>query len=307
MSKAKRKTGLGRGLDALLSERQPARESAPQEPRSEAEGAVTQLPIASLEANPLQPRKEFAEEALAELAQSIQEQGVIQPIVVQAIPGRPNAYSILAGERRWRAAARAGLEQVPVVVRDEVQPAAALQLALVENLQRADLNALEEAEAYRALREDHGLTQEQIAGKVGKSRVAVANQLRLLRLPAAVLDMLREGSLTAGQARPLLRLARAEDQVELARRAVQRSLSAREIEAEVAQQAAGEGAAKPAKKKTRPAEDVHVRKARERLTRTLQTKVEITTRRGGSGQVRIHFHSPEELMRLYELLIHQQE
>lgn len=321
MSPAKRKTGLGRGLDALLSEprKQPAASSV--EPRANqdrrgagaehgASGESSRLPLAAIQANPQQPRKEFSEESLEELAQSIREQGVIQPIVVQPLPGRNDTYSILAGERRWRAAARAGLEDVPVVIRDPVRPAAALQLALVENLQRADLNPLEEAEAYRALREDHGLTQEQIASKVGKSRVTVTNQLRLLRLPAEVLDLLRDGSLSAGQARPLLRLADPQQQVEMARRAVERDSSAREVEAAVASRVAGHETTEKARtkqQKPQRSEDIHVRKARERLTRALQTKVEITTRRSGSGQVRIHFHSPEELMRLYDLLVRQQD
>ena len=280
-----KKRGLGRGLDALLEAKVPP------------EG-VTRLAIDLLRHNRLQPRTRFDDSALDELTESIRAQGIVQPIVVT--PEGNGTYSIVAGERRFRAAQRAGLEAVPVVVREVADDRERLELALVENLQRSDLDPIEEAEAYHSLQESFGLSQEQVAARVGKSRPAVANSLRLLRLPPEVLDLLREGSLSAGQVRPLLGLASAEAQVELARRAVAEGLSARELERLAA-------APRPrAEKKPPPPPEVHALAAAESLTRRLQTRVEIQ-RKGKGGLLRVHFHSEEELMRLYELLMEKGE
>lgn len=205
-------------------------------------------------------------------------------------------WLIIAGERRWRAARRAGLEQVPVVVREVADDRELLELALVENLQRSDLNPLEEAEAYAALQEKFGLSQEEVAGRVGKARTTVTNSLRLLRLPEEVRELLSEGKLTAGQARPLLALAGAEEQIRLAERAVREGLSARDLE----RLAAAPRERPKTKKPDRPVE-VHTAAAEETLTRRLQTRVEIR-RQGKGGHLRIHFHSEEELMRLYDAL-----
>jgi len=202
-----KKRGLGRGLDALLQK----------EPEVEAPPVPVQaLPVTSLRPNRFQPRTEFNETALEELAESIRSQGVIQPLVV--CPDADGLYTIIAGERRWRASRQAGLETVPVVVRPVADDRELLELALVENLQRSDLNPLEEAEAYLALQEKFSLSQEEIAARVGKARTTVTNALRLLRLPEEVRELLREGQLTAGQARPLLGLATPEEQVFLAER-----------------------------------------------------------------------------------------
>jgi ParB family chromosome partitioning protein len=278
-----KKRGLGRGLDALI-ERQ--------------EDAVRTLPLASLRPNRFQPRTTFDEAGIEELAESIRAQGLVQPLVVT--PEGEGTYAIIAGERRWRAARRAGLDSVPVVVRPVADDRELLELALVENLQRSDLNAVEEAEAYLALQEKFGLSQEEIAARVGKGRPTVANTLRLLRLPEEVRDLLRGGQLTAGQARPLLALATPEEQIELALRAVREGLSAREVERLVA-------APREAPKKERPAPvEVHTAAAQEKLTRRLQTRVEIR-RRGKGGLLQIHFHSEEELMRLYDLLMERGE
>jgi ParB family transcriptional regulator, chromosome partitioning protein len=272
-----RKRGLGRGLDALIEK--PLEEE------------VRRLPVASLRPNRLQPRSRFDEEAIAELAESIRTQGVVQPLVVTP---REEGWTIVAGERRWRAARRAGLEEVPVVVRLVADDRELLELALVENLQRSDLNPLEEAEAYAALHEKFSLSQEEIAARVGKARPTVANSLRLLRLPEEVREMLREGTLTAGQARPLLALSGDEEQIKLAERAVREGLSARDLERMAAPRE------RPAKKPDRPVE-VHTAAAEEKLTRRLQTRVEIR-RQGKGGHLRIHFASEEELMRLYDVL-----
>ena len=290
---AARKRGLGRGLDALMGDEPPA------PPRT----GTQQVPVDRLKPNRFQPRSFFDEAGLEELAESIRAQGVIQPIVAvpdDGGPGRTERYTIVAGERRWRAAQRAGLTEVPVVLRTVSGDQELLELALVENLQRADLNPVEEAEAYRTLGDTFSRSQDAIASRVGKARTTVTNPLRLLRLPDEVTDMLRDGRLTAGQARPLLALPSAEQQVELARLAVEDDLTARELERRVQEP-------EPAKPpKTPPEPDVHTSAAQEKLTRRLQTKVEIR-RRGDRGTLRIHFHSEEELMRLYDLLMSRDE
>ncbi|HEX4956266.1 MAG TPA: ParB/RepB/Spo0J family partition protein [Thermoanaerobaculia bacterium] len=273
-----KKRGLGRGLDALL-------------PETAAAPAQT-VPLDRLRPNPRQPRSHFREEDLAELADSIRAQGLVQPILVS--PDGGDGYWIIAGERRFRASKLAGLSEVPVVIRPAVTDREQLELALVENLQRADLNALEEAEAYRMLRDDFSLSQEEIGRAVGKSRAAVANALRLLNLPEGVQALLRSGTLTAGQARPLLGIERPDEQLAAAERAVREGLSARDLERLAAQPPARRGTTKPERRV-----DVHTRAAEEKLTQRLQTRVEIQRRRRG-GELRIHFGSEEELMRLYD-------
>jgi ParB family chromosome partitioning protein len=286
-----KRKGLGRGLDALLQREEPAAPGAP--------APIQSLPVGQLKPNRFQPRTHFDEDAIEELAASIRSQGVVQPLVVS--PDTDGTYFIIAGERRWRASRRAGLEQVPVFVRAVADDRELLELALVENLQRSDLNALEEAEAYLALQEKFGLSQEDIAARVGKARTTVTNSLRLLRLPEEVQELLREGRLTAGQARPLLGLPSREAQITLADRAVREGLSARDLERLSSSEPARE---KPVKK-PRPVE-VNTAAAEEKLTRRLQTKVEIR-RRGKGGILQIHFHSEEELMRLYDLMVERGE
>ncbi len=273
---SKRRAGLGRGLDALLESRAPGVES---------------VAIDRLSPNRYQPRAEFDDPGMEELAESIRRQGIVQPIVVT--PRADGDYTIVAGERRWRAARRAGLDEVPVVVREVADERQLLEVALVENLQRADLNAVEEAEAFRSLQQTFGMSHEQIARQVGKSRVSITNALRLLALPAEIQDMLRDGRLSAGQARPLLAVDDAKRQLELARRAAREGLTARRLEALA--QADGRRRGKPA------SVDPDTAAAAQRLTRRWQTKVEIH-RRGAAGTVRVHFHSEEELMRLYEVI-----
>jgi ParB family chromosome partitioning protein len=281
-----KKRGLGRGLDALIQA--PDRQEVPDEA-----GGVRRLPVAALKPNRWQPRSSFDDAELEALAASIRIQGLVQPLVV-TVDG-DGAFSIVAGERRWRAARLAGLEEVPVVVRADLDDQTRLELALVENLQRSDLNALEEAEAYAALQEKFGLSQEAIAVRVGKSRTAVTNALRLLKLPEEIRDLLRAGQLTAGQARPLLALESRDQQVSLAERAVREELSARELEQLAAPQL-------PRARRQPRTVEVHTAAAQETLTRRLQTRVEIR-RKGKGGHLQIHFHSEEELMRLYDLLM----
>lgn len=284
-----RRPGLGRGLDALFADSGALPPTAPR--------AVRELPVAQLEPNSRQPRDRFDDAELADLAGSIAKRGVLQPLVVTGDPER-GAFRIVAGERRWRAARKAGLETVPVVFREVGSDRELLELALVENLQRADLNALEEAEAFRALSGEFGLSQQEIADRLGRSRAAVANSLRLLRLPGAVQERIRSGALTAGQARPLLSLGDEKSQVELAVRAERESLSARELERIVS---AGPRK-KPAATAAAGGSDPDTAHAVERLTRRLQTRVEISRRARGGGVLKIHFHSEPELIRLYERL-----
>ena len=279
----KKRGGLGRGLDALL------------EP---AEPGVLLVPLDQLTPNRYQPRSDFASDALEELAESIRQQGIVQPIVVTE--SGSDRFSIVAGERRWRAARRAGLSQVPVVIRELESEHQQLEMALVENLQRADLNPVEEAEAYQSLQSGFGFSQEIIGHKVGKSRASVSHILRLLSLPPEILEMLRDRRLTAGQARPLLALEGLDERLLLAEKAVREGLSARQIEAIVR----GEKRARKPTPKSK--QDPDTAAAAERLTQKLQTKVEIK-RRGAGGDVRIHFHNEEELMRLYELLVGKQD
>ncbi|HVO50881.1 MAG TPA: ParB/RepB/Spo0J family partition protein [Thermoanaerobaculia bacterium] len=279
-----RKPALGRGLSALIPTSKPGRES----------GGLRTVPVSLLDANRRQPRHRFDDDGLAELSRSIAKTGILQPILVTKEGER---YRILVGERRVRAARLAGLSEVPVVVREGVTDRDHLLLALVENVQRRDLTVLEEAEAYRHLREDFGLTQEDVAERVGKDRATVANALRLLKLPSAVREALESGALTAGHARALLALPSAADQESLAKEIVRRGLNVRAVEARVASFAKG---AAGRKKKLR-AVDADTRDAELRLARALGTKVEIRRKKRG-GEVRIAFYSEEELIGLFEKL-----
>ena len=280
-----KKPALGRGLSALL----PGKDDVPRGTQREAE-------IGQLRPSRFQPRRDFSEGALADLAQSIREQGIVQPIVVVA---RGEGFEIVAGERRWRAAKLAGLERVPIVVREHTSDRELLELALVENLQREDLNALEAAEAYARLREEFQLTQDQIADRVGKERATVANSLRLLKLSAIVKDRVRSGELSAGHARALLALASVDDQERLAEEIVRRALSVRQTEKRAATMAAGD---KVVRDKRR---DPFTRDAEEKLSRRLQTKVRIVRKRRG-GRIELSYGSEEELIGLFENLMKNQ-
>lgn len=275
----KKRGGLGRGLDALLETK---------------EVGVQTVSVSSLSPNRFQPRSDFDDVGMEELTESIRQQGIVQPVVVT--PAADDQFTIIAGERRWRAAQRAGLDEIPVIVKEVDDDRQLLELALVENLQRADLNAIEEAEAFRSLQQAFGLSQEQIGIQVGRSRAGVSNALRLLGLPEEIRDMMRGGQLTAGQARPLLSVTDPEEQLALAQRAVSEGLSARQVEALTSRER------KPRKKRARKGMDPDTSAAAERLTRRFQTKVEIR-RRGAGGAVQVHFSSEEELMRLFDLFL----
>jgi ParB family chromosome partitioning protein len=278
---AEQRRGLGRGLSALLGEADPATEGA----TGEAEGGV--IPIELIGANPRQPRREFAEEELEELAASIRERGVLQPILVRPAPGEGGRYQIVAGERRWRAAQRAGLRDIPAVVRD-LDDLKTLEIAIIENVQRVDLNAIEEAFGYRDLIDQFGRTQEEIAGIVGKSRSHVANAIRLLGLPESVQTALRAGRLTAGHARAL---AAAPDPAALADEVLSRGLNVRQAEA-LARSA--QAPKRPAAPGAAPAKDADTRALEEDLGEALGLRVDISDR-GGAGELRIRYASLEQL------------
>ncbi|NKX45100.1 ParB/RepB/Spo0J family partition protein [Roseicyclus persicicus] len=225
MVKRPERTGLGRGLSALMADIEPAR-STPEAETPASPRGLRRLPVDRIAPNPDQPRRTFAESALEELAASIREKGVIQPLIVRPDPTRPDGFQIVAGERRWRAAQRAQLHELPVIVR-EFDDTEVLEVAIIENIQRADLNALEEAQGYRQLIDRFGHTQEQLAQALGKSRSHIANMMRLLALPEPIQELVRGGQLSAGHARALLT---AEDPVGLARKAVAQGWSVRDVE-----------------------------------------------------------------------------
>jgi len=279
-----KRKALGKGLSALLPDPEP--ESAAQETGGE-------VSIDSLDPNPFQPRAHMDPAGLAQLAASIRESGLVQPILVRTVGDR---YQIIAGERRWRAARQAGLLSVPVAVRD-VPDERLLELALVENIQRQELTPLEEAHAFQRLQEEFHLTQEEVARKVGRERSTVANIIRLLRLPREVRELLADGRLDAGHGRALLALDRADDQIALARETMRKGLSVREVERRVAAQ---RGKSASTGKATR--KDANTRAAEQRLRAALGAPVEIR-RRGRAGSIRIAFSTEAELNRIYEQIV----
>ena len=278
-----KRRGLGKGLEALI----PVGE--------EPTGGLRQIPVTAITPNPMQPRTALDPEALAELAASIGEHGLLQPLVV-ARQG-PERYQLIAGERRWQAARLAGLETVPVVIK-EATPQQLLELALVENIQRADLNPLEEAAAYRQLVDEFGLTQEQVAARVGKSRVAVTNTLRLLKLPPQVQQALADGTIREGHARALLALPTPEAQVAALKTVVNQALSVRQTEELVRRLRAEPPTAKP-----QPPSDPEIEALEARFRGVLGTKVTLHKNRKGRGRLVIHFYSEEELQAIYDLII----
>lgn len=274
-----RRQALGRGLDALL----PAQPSSP--------SGLQQIPLERIQPNAYQPRVRFSAESLQQLAESIRQNGILQPIVVRPVEGN---FEIVAGERRWRAAQQAGLERLPALIQT-VSDQQMVELALIENIQRDDLSPIEEAQAYQLLLDEFALTQEDIASRVSRSRSAVANTLRLLRLPREVQEMLLGSQLSMGHARALLPLSRGQ-QVTLAQVAVARGLSVRELERRVKK------LLNPAPRTVSRPIDPNLLDAQERLEEHCQARVEIR-QRGNKGHIRIHFHSPEELERLYNMLM----
>lgn len=273
---------LGRGLAALLGEI----DKNPEEAAVQPDG---QVPLDAIARNRRNPRRSFSEDDLDNLARSIQQHGLVQPIVVRPLVGHTQRYEIVAGERRWRAAQKAGLAQVPVILRD-VNDRTALELAIVENVQRADLNPVEEALGYQQLIEDHNYTQADLGQVIGKSRSHVANTLRLLKLPDVVRNMLVDGQLSAGHARTLITV---QDPVALAYRIVEEGLSVRQVEA-IAQGTAEEGEAAAVEKAPKPEKDADTRALEKLLADVIGLKVAINHKPKG-GELRIGYKSLEQL------------
>ena len=276
---------LGRGLDALIP--------GGGKPSEQKGARLQEIPVEKIRPNPRQPRDHFDDSAIESIAESLRRHGVLQPLVVRATDA---GYELIAGERRWRAAQRAGLERVPVVVRD-VSATESLELALIENVQREDLNAIEEARAYELLIDEMGMTQEQVAKSVGRSRATVSNYLRLLKLPDKIQAMVVEGALEMGHARALLALADPAEQTRLGIEAAAKQLSVRQVEARAKALASGKGRAG----RSSSHRDPDVEAAERKLTRALGTPVKIRGKE--RGRLEIRFTSLEELNRLYEALL----
>jgi ParB family chromosome partitioning protein len=284
---------LGKGLSALIPTHL---QDLPAADRS----SVTEIPTAKIKPNPHQPRTVFAAAELKELADSIKEQGLIQPIVV--LKGADGAFTLISGERRLRAAQSLGYQNIPAVVKSEVSPQQLAVWGLIENIQRADLNAMEEARAYKKLVDEFSLTQEEVAQKVGKERATVANSLRLLRLPKEVQDLAENGSLSMGHVRALLAIERPEAQKAMAAAAVREGWSVRMMERSVAEKAPA-SKKRPAKS-ARPGNGAELRAFEETLRRLLGTKVALKPK-GKAGVIEIHYYSDEELERLMEWMASQ--
>jgi ParB family transcriptional regulator, chromosome partitioning protein len=285
-----KRPALGKGLSALI----PHTLDAPDRPQT------NEIDIELLSPNRFQPRGRHNDAGIEELAESIKATGIIQPIVVRRVNGR---YHIIAGERRWRAAQRAGLLKVPVFVKEvpDGQEQRLLEMALVENIQREDLNPIDQANAYKRLQDEFHLTQDAIAAAVGKDRSSIANYLRLLKLPAEVRDEVSAGRLSMGHARALLALDQEQAQRNLARDIIARTLSVRETEQQVTRVLSAkpriEAATPPVK-----VLDVHTRAAQDKLRFTLGTKVDIV-RRAKGGEIRVAFKNEEELIRVFDILV----
>lgn len=280
-----RRGGLGRGLESLIP--------TGAAPTSSGSGTLTAR-VSDIDPNPYQPRGAMNADRLAELAESLRTHGVIQPLIVR-ISERPDRFTLIAGERRLRAAKMAGLEEVPVIVK-EAADQAMLELALVENVLRADLSPLEEAHAYRQLIEEFGLTQASVAARVGRSRVSVTNTLRLLNAPTEVLEALEQGLVTEGHARALLGLPTAIDQVAVLRQVVERGLTVRQTE-ELSRSRIDR---EPKAPRSAPAPRSEIA---ERLQRSLQTKVSLKAGPDGGGVLTIHYFTDDQLADLYRRLV----
>jgi len=283
-----RKPALGRGLKALI----------PDTPRARA--GLTEIPVDRIAPNPSQPRRRFDERALAELAASLLEHGVLQPLLVS--DNGEGGYVLIAGERRWRAAQLAGFAVVPAVIRERIAEEAELELALVENLQRRDLTAMEEARAFEEMRTRFGLSQAEIARKVGRERSTVANALRLLHLPLEIQTLLEEEQLTAGHARALLAFEDPEERMRWARRAAEGGATVRDLETAASQQLKPPERQRRGGRRPKGPVDPNIRAAEERLSLKIGVPVRIRQRRRG-GSIIIECKEDEELVRVFDVLL----
>ena len=293
------KPRLGRGLEALLSSRHPSRADTPLA-HGDRDG-LRKVAMAQIRPNPMQPRKEFREEELADLEASLRVNGLIQPVTVRPSPSG-TGYELIAGERRFRAAQRLNWTEIPAIVRD-ASDKELLTLALVENLQRTDLNPIEEAEGYQQLMTSYSLTQQETADIVGKDRSTVANMLRLLGLPASVRRQVREGALSLGHARALLALGDDIRIADLAKIVIAEGLSVRAVEQRVRETTGGRRGARKATATSSDARPAEARHIEEQLRRKFQTDVKLTLSGKAQGQISLSFYTNEDLSRLLELLL----
>jgi len=297
----KQRKALGKGLSALLPGRPAAPTAAAAAPATTSASKPGTLPLSLIKPNPMQPRTVFNADGLQELAASIRANGIIQPLIVRQLG---DSYQIVAGERRWRAARLAELQEVPVVVQD-VADRSMLELALIENIQREDLNPIETAHAFERLGRDLGLSQEEIGRRTGKDRTSIANIVRLLKLPKEVQLLVAERRLSMGHARALLGLATADEQIQLAEKAVALGLSVRQVEAQVQEMTSDRD--KPAHgSRKEPAQDPNVRAAAEELERALGTRVRIIELSDQRGRIEIEYYSQADLDRLYQQIVGEQ-
>jgi ParB family chromosome partitioning protein len=282
---------LGRGLEALLGNASGLASSD--------EGALKSIPIAQIARNPFQPRKEFKADELMELQESLSGSGLLQPITVRRRPGK-DGFELIAGERRLRAATKLGWKEIPAIIKD-IDDKTILTLALIENLQRADLNPIEEGEGYHRLSHDFGMTQQQIAETVGKDRTTVANMLRVLQLPDSVRKLLEEGHLSLGHAKVLLALEDPAQITRLAREIVAEGLTVRELERRLRDMVTTSGKKKPGRPR-KAGQQPEVRRIEDRLRKYLQTDVSLNIAKGNRGTLTIQFYSTDDLERVLELL-----
>ena len=300
---AVKKRGLGKGLDMLIpnkADTQKVRQmsteaAASRQPEGE---RIATLPLQKVEPNRSQPRKKFDSKGLNELADSIREHGVITPILVQK---EDDYYQIVAGERRWRAAKIAGLKAIPAIIKN-YEGAEKLAVSLIENIQREDLDVIEEAQAYRQLIDDYALTQEQVAKRVSKSRTAITNAMRLLNLDERVQTMLAEGAIAMGHARALLAIKSKTAQYALAQKVAAQQMSVREVERAVKQLSGTQGKASKTRKKKES--DPYLRDMEEKMAQAVGTKVIISEKARGKGKIEIEYYSMAELDRLFEIIRH---
>ena len=298
-----KKSGLGKGLDMLIpnkADTQKVRQmsteaAASRQPEGE---RIATLPLQKVEPNRSQPRKKFDTKGLNELADSIREHGVITPILVQK---EDDYYQIVAGERRWRAAKIAGLKEIPAIIKN-YEGAEKLAVSLIENIQREDLDVIEEAQAYRQLIDDYALTQEQVAKRVSKSRTAITNAMRLLNLDERVQTMLAEGAIAMGHARALLAIKSKTAQYALAQKVAAQQMSVREVERAVKQLSGTQGKASKTRKKKES--DPYLRDMEEKMAQAVGTKVIISEKARGKGKIEIEYYSMAELDRLFEIIRH---
>ncbi len=297
-----KRQALGKGLRSLIPEKPAAspsvRPSAFESPPAASGLGYRLLDLDRIDPNRDQPRRRFDPAPLEELAQSMKDQGVLQPVVVRPQGDR---FQLIAGERRWRAAQMAGLLKIPAIVR-EVGDMHVLELALVENLQREELNPIDAAHAFQVLIDDLGLTQNDVASRVGKQRTTVTNLLRLLTLPAAVQDKVRTGQISTGHAKALAALGSPSLQIEIAERILKEGLSVRQVELLAGRAGKDDGRAGSGARVATPA-DANVRAAEQHLQRAVGTRVRIVQGKGGGGRIELHFFSHEEMERVYQRLI----